>query len=461
MRPTDHRVLFNGDCNFLFGSDYRPPGERHGPYTAKVLDDYVDLLADNGVDTFVINASGQVPWYPSRNLPSVLSGYTRGDRAFGRPHCPPLSDNFTQEQLDLRLDGQVVMLDRLLDLAEAGVDWVARLAVRCREREISPWVSLRMNDGHGANSWAGSYFNAPPQKKPDNRLSGIRLDPRRGIDEKMQLTNYEHAEVRDFYLGLARELIEDYDFDGIELDWMREPVCCEPPASQETIDVMTAWHGEIRALARQRSTTSGEPFFVGMRIPGRLGVFRTVGIDVAELARQDLIDFVEPTNTWQTTWDVPYDRMRAELGDSVAIYGVIEDAPNWMFCRSDDGDLEGYRRLSCSRNSCAATPPASSQRAPTASPCSTSSAPTTRAPSAPTSLAPRAMTRSPALPISTVCEVGPSITVCRRAAIAGRRVSSNVPSSCPPTWNRAAGTHSYSAPPPSRPSADGRSWYRW
>ena len=348
MKPTDHRVLFNGDCNFLFARDYRPSGQCHGPYTAEVLDDYVDLLADSGVDTFVINASGQVPWYPSRNLPHVLTGYTQGDREFVRPHFPALDETFSQEQLDRCLDSHVAILDRLLDLAERGVDWIARLAARCRERGISPWVSVRMNDGHGANNWSGSYFNCPQQKEPRYRLSGKRLDPRRGIDRCIQLTSYDHAEVRDFYLRLVRELIEDYDFDGIELDWMREPLCCEPPASQETIDIITAWHGQIRRLARQRTTKHPKPFFVGMRIPGRLGVLRTVGIDVAEMARQDLIDFVGPTNTWQTTWDVPYDRMRAELGDDVALYGVIEDAPNWMFCRSADGDRQSYRLLSSS-----------------------------------------------------------------------------------------------------------------
>ena len=348
MKPTNHRVLFTGDCSFLFGRDYRRPDERDGPYTAKVLDDYVDLLADSGVDTFLINASGQVPWYPSRNLPHVLDGYTRGDRAYVRPHFPPLDDTFSQEQLDQAINRQVAMLDRLLDLAEAGVDWIARQAARCRERGISPWVSLRMNDGHGANSWEGSYFNAPPQKEPRYRLSGTRLDPRRGVDPCGQLTNYEHPEVRDFYLRLVRELIEDYDFDGIELDWMREPLCCEPPASQEAIDAMTAWQSEIRGIARQRAARRGAPFFVGLRIPGRLSVLRTVGIDVAEMARQDLIDFIGPTNIWQTTWDVPYDRMRAELGDDVAIYGVIEDSPNWMFCRSADSDRQARRFVSTS-----------------------------------------------------------------------------------------------------------------
>jgi hypothetical protein len=44
MKPEGCRVLYNGDVNFLFATDYRPEGQRDGPYTAKVLDDYVERL---------------------------------------------------------------------------------------------------------------------------------------------------------------------------------------------------------------------------------------------------------------------------------------------------------------------------------------------------------------------------------------------------------------------------------
>ena len=30
MKPSDHRVLFNAGCNFLFAADYRPVEDRPG-----------------------------------------------------------------------------------------------------------------------------------------------------------------------------------------------------------------------------------------------------------------------------------------------------------------------------------------------------------------------------------------------------------------------------------------------
>ncbi|MDA0839048.1 MAG: hypothetical protein O3B01_25815 [Planctomycetota bacterium] len=347
MKPIAHKILFTGDCNYLFANDYRPPGERRAPYTARVLDDHAELLASSGVDTHLINPNGQVPWQPSKALPSVIDGYTRGDRDFVRPHYPPLGEDFFQEQLDAAIDANILMLDRLLDLAEAGIDWVAYLAEACRKQGVSPWASVRMNDGHGANNWEGSYFNCPPQRDPRLRLSATRMDPRLGSNPYARVCNFEHQEVRDYYFSLIRELVEDYNLDGIELDWTRMPACCEPPASEETIAVITAWHGQLRDLMRKRASSTGRPFYLGLRIPCRLGALRTIGLDVAEMARRDTIDFVSVSNTWQTTWDVPYDSLRASLGDEVALYGVIEDAPNWMFAKTEQGH-QGYRLLSTS-----------------------------------------------------------------------------------------------------------------
>ena len=85
MKPTRHRNLFNGDCTFLFFADMYHPRDG-GPYTADVMHRYVDLLADSGVDTFLINSNAQVPWYPSKALPNILTGYKRGDRDFFRGH---------------------------------------------------------------------------------------------------------------------------------------------------------------------------------------------------------------------------------------------------------------------------------------------------------------------------------------------------------------------------------------
>lgn len=342
-RLPGHRNLFNGDCTFLFGDSFT--SDPQARYDKQDLHRFIDLLADSGVDTYLQNPNAQVPWYPSKRTRSILAGYRRGDREFFRKHFRP---GLPQERLDPALDQQVAFLNRYLDLAEDGVDWVAEIAAACRRRGISPWLSIRMNDMHGANSWEGSYMNCDLQRDPKYRLRGLEVNPRDGVNPMLQSLDYSHPEVRDYMLLLIRELVEDYDYEGLELDWLRCPFCFNPPATQENVDTMTQWTAEVRKLTQERARRTGQPYPLGLRLPCRLGLLKSVGLDVAAMVRAGTIDFVSFSNFWQTSWEEPLDELRRDLGDTVAIFGVIQDAPNSMPARDPVRKQESYRLLTAS-----------------------------------------------------------------------------------------------------------------
>jgi hypothetical protein len=342
-RLHGHRNLFNGDCTFLFGDDF--VADPKVKYDKANLHWFIDLLADCGIDTYVNNPFAQVPWYPSKRTPNILTGYRRGDREFFRRHFRP---GARKEAVEEAIGVHVRLLNRYLDLAEAGVNWVTEISRACRRRGVSPWLSMRMNDMHGANSWEGSYMNCALQREPKYRLSGREANPRDGVNRMLQSLDYAHKEVRDYMLLCIRELVEDHDYEGLELDWLRCPFCIDAPASLEQIDTITQWHAEIRELTRARSKQTGKPYPFGLRIPPRLGQLKSVGIDVAALAVAGVVDFVNVSNSWQTTWDVPYDQLRRELGDRVALYGVIEDAPNWLPAYEPQSQKKSHRLLSAS-----------------------------------------------------------------------------------------------------------------
>lgn len=330
-RLPGHRNLFNGDCTFLFGDNFVP--DTGAPYDAKTLHWFIDVVADHGVDTYLVNPVAQVPWYPSQRTPHILTGYQRGDVEFFRGHFRP---GLPKERLEPAMADQARFLNRYLDLAEAGVNWVEEISKACRRRNVSPWLSIRMNDMHGANSWENSYMNCALQKDPKYRLSGRQINPHDPVNRMEQGLNYACPEVRDYMLLVIRELVEDYDFEGLELDWLRSPFCLDPPASAEGVTMMTDWIGEIRRLTQSKAEQTGKPYPLGLRVPCRLGLMKAIGLDVAGLAKSGAIDFISCSNSWQTTWDVPYDEMRREVGDRVALYGVIEDAPNWISAASRD-----------------------------------------------------------------------------------------------------------------------------
>jgi len=330
-----HRNLFTGDsCVYFYNPElWHPEGL---PFTGKAIHRFVDLLAASGVDTFLSNPNAQVAWYPSKKLQTVIDGYRRGDRDFFKGHAKAVL--IPPEKMEAYLDYQVSFFNLYLDLADAGVDWLAETTKACRRAGISPWVSVRLNDMHGARNPEGSHFNCALFKKKEFRLSGRYPDPADGLNDYWEGLNYAKKEVRDFTLSHVREYVEDYDFEGLELDWLRDPHCLEPGASQQGIDLITSWIADIRALTKARGRKLGKAYPMGMRIPGNLGYLKSRGIDVAAICRQGLVDFLSFSNHWQTTWDMPYDGLRKQLGPDVVFYGVVENAPNWIRATSPKFD---------------------------------------------------------------------------------------------------------------------------
>lgn len=333
-----NRILLNGDsCTYFYNPEvWQPEG---GPYSARAVHNLVGRLADAGVDTFVINGTTQRAWYPSRTVPRITEGYTRGDRDHFRAHAT--CERIPADKLDGYLDNAVRFLNLYLDLEEADVDWLRETSVACRARGMSPWFSMRMNDTHGAASPEGSYFNCPLFRDPAMRTNKHAINPRDPQATRREGLDYRRPEVREYVLEAIREPLEDYGFDGIEIDWMRDPICIAPPASRRDVQTITDFFGAVRRIVDGRSRMQGRPFPVSLRAPGSLDLLLDIGIDVRALAREGLTDCFAPTNFWQTSWDMPYDDLRRVLGDSVTLWGVIEGGPNWLKCSSSAARADG------------------------------------------------------------------------------------------------------------------------
>jgi hypothetical protein len=76
---------------------------------------------------------------------------------------------------------------------------------------------------------------------------------------------------------------------------------------------MLDWVERIRALTDDQAGT----YPVGLRIQPDVRLLREIGLDVPAMTERGLVDFVAPSNFWQTTWALPYDRLR----DRLLLYG--------------------------------------------------------------------------------------------------------------------------------------------
>ena len=226
-RDRIHRNLFNGDCCVYFYNPeiWQPEGL---PYSAKAIHRFIDNLIANGVDTFVINPSVHVAYYPSRTLPTMLDGYRRGDKEFFRSSVK--ASGTPPELFEKTLAKTTSFYDLYLDLIEAGVDWFRETVEYSKRKRLAVWTSLRMNDTHAGADPDHAFDSGPLYRQPRYRFEGKTLPLEGAVPPHFIGLNYALEEVRTCMLAFVREQVA-YGVEGVELDWLRDPLCMPPPVS--------------------------------------------------------------------------------------------------------------------------------------------------------------------------------------------------------------------------------------
>jgi len=198
---------------------------------------------------------------------------------------------------------------RLLD--ERGLDPYAVWIARCREKKISPWLSMRMNDVHNVDDVNNYIHSSFWRKHPDYwRVPGGKGWTDRAL-------NYGIPEVREHAMAYARELLERYDPDGLELDWMRFGYHFRPGKEAEGAALLNQFMRDARNLTRQWSGKRGHPIKLVARVPTHPDAARGLGMDGVTWVREGLVDMLVPTPFWATTdFDLPIELWRERIGSA-------------------------------------------------------------------------------------------------------------------------------------------------
>jgi len=287
-------LIENEDCtNFFY---YRRFGE--GVDGGGMVDRYVDTLADAGVRVLMINTNARRTNYRSQAWDAFWDGLDPAgpdDQPFLKP--VPREGIAAYRRL----------VQSMRDLHAQGVDYPARMAARCRQRGISPWISLRINDVHN-NDILDHPFHG--RFWVENR----HLFRKGATGYFANALDYAHPEVRGLYLALIRESLDRYDIDGLELDFMREPYVFSPGKEAEGAPVLTAWLRDVRGLVDEAAARRGHPVRLGVRVPSRPETAKALGLDAIAWAREGLVDLVVPAPRWATLeFDMPIAEWRRLL----------------------------------------------------------------------------------------------------------------------------------------------------
>jgi len=102
--------------------------------------------------------------------------------------------------------------------------------------------------------------------------------------------NFAIPEVRDYKVRILREIADNYDFDGIEIDFARIPICLPLGHQWENRRHLTQFMRDVRLMMLEVEQKRGRPFLLAARVPENLVGCHFDGMDVETWARDRLVD---------------------------------------------------------------------------------------------------------------------------------------------------------------------------
>ena len=223
-------------------------------------------------------------------------------------------------------------------LHEKGLDPYVVWIARAREKGISPWVSMRMNDLHDVPKPDSYMHDTFWRKHPEL----WRVPNNKGGAWTNWALNYAHKEVREYQMAFVKELLERYDPDGLELDWMRFGHHLTPGKEQAEAPLLTEFVREVRALVQEWSKKRGHPILLAVRVPAHPDAALGLGMDGVTWAKEGLVDWLVPCPFWTSTdFDIPVELWTERLGkaDVRVTPGIEHNARPWPSGKPVANDL--------------------------------------------------------------------------------------------------------------------------
>lgn len=183
------------------------------------------------------------------------------------------------------------------EFVKLGTDPLRVTSQFAHENGFEFFWSNRINDCHD--------FGHTPEK-PYERFSKLKTEHPEylfgAIGEKLpygrwSAVDFNHPEIRDLCVQYYTEVCENYDVDGIEIDFFRhlylfKEVARGAVATTEQLEMLTDMLAKIRKMTEKVGMKKGKPILILVRIPDSIEYCRAVGIDIESWMAKGLVDVV-------------------------------------------------------------------------------------------------------------------------------------------------------------------------
>ena len=289
------RLMFNTDGNWI--NNYQ---ERHDRADLTRL---IGPLRDAGVDllSVLIGIDDDLSWRGSPHGQLWCDNVTEWD-VDGVPtdiHGNPISAGAVHIHGRTTANQQATnaheeLFKTILSVIEDGHDLMQIYVDGARAHGLPVIASMRMNDAH-TDSEDRMWYGRSTLKieRPDLLLGSAMPEARHGAEWTFSwMWDYAQAEVRERFLGIMDETLTRYDFDGLDLDFCRQPPYFRGGEVVQNIPVMTDFVRQGREIVRRHSAERGRDLRLIVRVPASIGESLVVGIDTLAWIREELADAV-------------------------------------------------------------------------------------------------------------------------------------------------------------------------
>ena len=176
---------------------------------------------------------------------------------------------------------------KLLAIMDERPDYLQAMADRARAIGLEFFPSLRMNDCHDSPAWKAMDTYSQYRKEHPELLLGDAVHP--GFSTGF---NFAFPEVRERRFRIVEELITQYHFDGIEMDFLRHPAYFKPGETGKNRDLLTGLVKRVHALLRRVGEDRNRHLKLAVRVPVPFDVATKMGLDVQTWIREELVDLV-------------------------------------------------------------------------------------------------------------------------------------------------------------------------
>ena len=199
---------------------------------------------------------------------------------------------------------------------EHGTDALQMMVEFCREKNIEIFWSMRMNDCHDATNDL-----CIPQLKKDHPEWIMGTKASKLKKGRWSAVDYGVKEIRDLAYKYFEEVCQNYDVDGIQMDFFRHQILFRDQTAgkdvgQKDRDLMTELIRRVRKMTERVGMKRAKPILISVRVPDSAGYCNAMGLDIERWMREGLIDIMVASgycrlNPWETTvelghkYDVP------------------------------------------------------------------------------------------------------------------------------------------------------------